>query len=130
MCLGSCGVYLISMISLCLLAAYEISSQISCGSLLFFGVFVFRFLKRCISCAAFESRNRRIILSLTGAEPGDQLPFKTNLHLKCITKSCAHNAIFWQSHAGLAELAVVHCLPADWQAFKLRISNQAASNGE
>lgn len=98
-------------------------TNIFCGSL-----FRVVFSEICISCASiFVFESRRIILSLTGggALPGDQLPFKTNLHLKCITKSCAHNAIFWQSHAAI-----------EWPSWQLswvfglagfQIANQLAS---
>lgn len=101
----------------------------------FYSFFVFFFFIS-VSCVLYflrciwksQSENNSVIERRK--EPGDQLPFKTNLHLKCITKSCAHNAIFWQSHAGPAKLAVVHCsFLASWLA-GFQIANQAASNGK
>lgn len=56
---------------------------------LFVFFFVHGFVCR-ISCAAFESQDT---LRENYSAVWDQLPFKTNLHLKCITKSCAHNIL-------------------------------------
>lgn len=116
-------------------------TNIFCGSL-----FRVVFSEICISCASiFVFESRRIILSLTGggALPGDQLPFKTNLHLKCITKSCAHNAIFWQSHAaiewpswqlswvfGLAGFQIANQLASKWKTkMKKKMENAGGFGG-